>query len=231
MSNQKNAKPRKPAKVGCKSMIVIDCKRTNLPVWGELYDYGMETSQMMAEYRDSKDPALLQEILERSRFERDAWLRMSPPEYAGAAKQCLNIEAHLFQLGYDKHAIKAAQDETDRYIGLSAPNWQEQLDTYREVGREAMSKLPSCACCGKYMPKNRMFCGQCNVVVYCGQQCQKQHWEVHKLMCGLSGCGYCGKIPEKPMKCGKCMQVTYCDKECQTRDWKQGHKKKCKAKE
>ena len=50
-------------------------------------------------------------------------------------------------------------------------------------------------------------------------------------MCGLSGCGYCGKIPEKPMKCAKCMQVTYCDKECQTRDWKQGHKKKCKAKE
>ena len=231
MSNQKNAKPRKPAKVGCKSMIVIDCKRTNLPVWGELYDYGMESNMMVVEYRHSKDPALLQEILERSRFERDAWLRMSPPEYAGAAKQCLNIEGHLFQLGYDKHAIKAAQDETDRYIGLSAPNWQEQLDAYRDGGREAMSKLPSCACCGKHIADKRLFCGQCMTAVYCSPVCQKEHWDkVHREQCGLPGCGFCGKIPEKPMKCGQCMQVTYCNKECQIPHWQCKHKKECKAK-
>ena len=222
----------KPAKVGYKSMVLIDCRRTNLPGWGELYDYGMKTAEKMSEYGQSKDPGLLQEILQRTRFERDGWLAMSPPEYAGAVKQCLNMEGQLFQLGYDKHAIKAAQDETNRYLELSAPNWQEQLKAYRDMSREAMSKLPSCACCGKYIPGKRQFCGQCKVVVYCGVDCQKEHWaKVHREQCGKPGCGFCGKIPEKPMKCGKCLQVTYCDKECQTRDWKFIHKKECKAKE
>ena len=230
MSKEKTEKPQKPVKHKYKSMVVLDCERTNLPVWGELYDYGMETSCKSAEYEQSQDPALLQEIVERSRFERDAWLRMSPPEYAGAAKQCLNLEANLFQLGYDKHVLKAAQDESDRYIELSAPEWQEQLQAYREYSRRMLTMMPSCACCSKRIAGKRLFCGKCNVVVYCGVECQKEHWtKVHREQCGLPGCWYCGKIPEKVMKCGKCMQVTYCDKECQTRDWNQGHKKKCQA--
>ena len=221
----------KHVKLGYKPMVLIDSKRTDLPGWGELFDYGIKTGEMVAAHGQSKDPVLLQEILERGRFERDGWLGMSPPEYAGAAKQCLNIEGHLFQLGYDKHAITAAQEETDRFIELSAPNWQAQLCEYRKISREALCMLPSCACCGKHLADKRLFCGQCMTAVYCGPVCQKEHWDkVHREQCGLPGCGFCGKIPEKPMKCGQCMQVTYCNKECQIRHWQCKHKKECKAK-
>lgn len=231
MSNQKTSMP-KPVKIGYRPLVMCDSIAVDRPGWTELFDYGIKTGEMINQHGQSKDPTLLREILKRGRFERDEWLAMSPPEYAGAAKQCLNIEGHLFHLGYDKHVIKAAQEETDRFIDLSAPNWKEQLGDHRARNREAMSKLPSCACCGKFIPGKRQFCGQCKVVVYCGVDCQKEHWgKVHRDQCGLPGCGFCGRIPEKPMKCGKCLQVTYCDKECQTRDWKFSHKKECKAKE
>lgn len=234
MSKHKTNMPPKPEKLKCKSMILLDSKRTNLPGWGELYDYGIETGKMIEEHGQSKDPAFLQEILRRTRHERDQWLSFSPPEFAGAAKQCINIEGLLVQLGGDKHAMQSAQNETDRYFQLSSPSWQVELDAYREFSREEMSKLPSCACCDKYITDKRLFCGKCCIVVYCGAECQKEHWDKgHREQCGLPGCGFCGKVPEKPMKCGKCLQVTYCSKHCQTRDWHSGkhpHKKKCKPK-
>ena len=222
--------PRKPQKVQCKPLVLVTSKRTNLPGWGELYDYGMETGHMMQEHGQSKDPAILQKILERCRHERDGWLLFSPPEFAGAAKQCINIEGLLVKLGSDKNVMKAAQDETDRYIELSAPNWKQHISIYAELAREETSKLPSCASCDKYITGHRQFCGQCNIVVYCGAECQREHWaKVHRDQCGKPGCGFCGKVPEKPMKCGKCLQVTYCSKHCQIRDWNYQHKKKCQA--
>ena len=192
----------KPVKFKSTPMVLVDCKRTNKPGWGELYDYGMETGIMMSQYGESNDPVLLNEIILRCINERDGWLKMKPkPEYPGAAKQCINIENHLFRLGYDKHAMKAAQDETDRYIELSPPDWQSQLQAYVEVSRENMTMLPSCACCDKAITGKRLFCGQCKIAVYCGTDCQKQHWsQVHREQCGKPGCGFCGKIPQKPMK-------------------------------
>jgi hypothetical protein len=227
MSNKKTDMP-KPGKFKCTSMVVMDCKRTNKPGWGELYDYGLKTGQMMAECGQSDDPVLLNAILERCKFERDAWLNFEPePEYPGAAKQCINIENYLFRLGYDKDAMKAAQDETDRYIELSPPDWQLELQAYCDINREVKQMLPSCSCCDKAITGKRLFCGQCKIAVYCGTDCQKQHWsEVHREQCGKPGCAFCGKMPKKPMKCGKCLQVVYCQKECQIRHWKYGINKK-----
>jgi hypothetical protein len=227
MSKKKRNMP-KPVKFKITPMICMDSKRTNKPGWGELYDYGLVTGQMMADNGQSDDPVLLNAIMERCKVERDGWLNIKPePEYAGAAKQCINIENYLFRLGCDKDGMKAAQEETDRYIELSRPYWKPQLELYRDVNREARKILPSCACCDKVIIGKRLFCGQCKIAVYCGTDCQKQHWsEVHREQCGKPGCALCGKIPEKPMKCGRCLQVVYCQKECQIRHWKYGTDKK-----
>ena len=180
---------------------------------------------------------MLQEIVDRCVYERDEWLKLAPTGdeefkrhcFAGVAKQCMNLENYLFQMTNKKQAMQAVADETDRYIGLCSTKMQIELrDTVKE-NREASSFLPICACCDKYNPDKRHFCGRCMTALYCDVDCQKTHWPVHKLQCGQPACAACGKIPEKPMKCGRCMQVTYCDKAHQKYDWC-SHKKECKAK-
>jgi hypothetical protein len=224
----------KPVKFGFKNAVACDCAPdVYKPGWKKLYDYGLETGALCLQLKHTKDPAaLLEELLQRAYFERDGWLRMSPPEYAGAAKQLINIEGHLFMSGHDKHTVKAAEYKTDELIGMSAITWHADLREVRDHNRDARSMLPCCACCGKYNPHKRLFCGKCNVAVYCGVDCQKQHWEVHKLQCGKPACAACGKIPENPipMICGRCRAVTYCHKAHQTWHWHYAHKQECKKK-
>merc|ERR1719252_272220 len=40
-----------------------------------------------------------------------------------------------------------------------------------------------CAFCFKEAPNKKEFkqCGNCKLVSYCSRECQKNHWEVHKL--------------------------------------------------
>ena len=203
------------------------------PGWEELYHYGIETGALGLKYdriKHTKQGAELgHKVLERMRSECTSWLAMKPPELPGAAKQCINIEGMLFQLGYDKHAIKAAENETDTMIDLCACSWHAELRGFVKYNREGRSMLPCCASCGKYIQQKRMFCGKCKTAAYCDEDCQKKHWAVHREQCGAEACAACGKIPEKPMKCGRCKSVTYCSKEHQTRHWKQEHKKECKV--
>ena len=64
MSNHKTNMP-KPVKLGCKPLVMCDIVPVDKPGWKELFDYGMETGVKINQHGQSKDPALLQEILER----------------------------------------------------------------------------------------------------------------------------------------------------------------------
>ena len=203
------------------------------PGWTELYNYGMETGAMNSEYEKTKDPAFGEEMLRRMRFERDEWLRMTPPEYPGAAKKAITMIAHMFSLGYDKHAINAVKEEADKYVSLSPTHKQAELRAMYNHNVLATSLLASCAECGKHTPQEqrRLFCGQCEIAVYCGPVCQKKHWKQgHRELCGQQRmCKACGKLLDKPMICGRCASVWYCDKAHQQYDWQWSHKNKCKA--
>lgn len=228
----------KPVKLSCTTVLAIDGPPNvgRNPEEQQLYDYGVETGLMTVGYDNTKDPALLDQIVERVIFERDAWLRMSPPDneqfahhcLCSAAKQSMNLEQYCFLKGCDKDAVKAVEDETDRLIGLSG-SYKDQLLKALQHNRFARSMLPCCAWCFKHIPDKRMLCGKCHIAVYCGVDCQKEHWNEHRKQCGQAACAACGKIPEKPKKCGQCMVESYCDKAHQTWHWKNGHKEKCKA--
>jgi hypothetical protein len=184
------------------------------PGWKELYDYGVETGALGLRYSQTKDSELLEQILHRCHFELNAWLRMSPPEYAGAAKQSINIEGHLFTLGFDRDAVEAAKAETDKLIALSAASWRAQLREVCEINREARSFLPCCAGCGKYQPGNGVMCTGCNVAEYCSLACKERRWEeIHKTRCAKQrACEACGNLPVKHLKCGRCKAATYCNR-------------------
>ena len=203
---------------------------TDHPDQKKWYDYGRETAYLGMCYEKTKDPALLQQIMQRCETEATGWLAMDPPDYAGAAKQYMNIEGQMFSSGHDKAAIKEAMARTDHYIRISGPVWHDDLLATCEYNREQLSLLPCCACCGKSADQKRFFCGKCGIAVYCGKQCQKQHWdEGHRELCGTQKtCSACKKLLDKKMKCGKCNAVFYCNKEHQTWHWKHGgHKKEC----
>ena len=89
--------------------------------------------------------------------------------------------------------------------------------------------LPCCACCGKSAEYKRLFCGKCNIAVYCGKQCQKLHWdEGHRELCGEQKmCAACKKLLDTRLMCNRCNDAWYCNKAHQTWHWKHGHKKEC----
>jgi len=223
----------KPVKYKCSTAVVGDAAPVfDKPGWKELYYYGMHTGDMSVEYDETKDPVLGEEILKRMRFERDAWLRMTPPEFPGAAKKSITIAFHMFSLGFDKHTINLAKEEAEQYIALSPVDKQPLLREVYKHNLFATSLLTCCAECGKYTSheQKRLFCGQCKIAVYCGPVCQKKHWdEGHHDLCNKQRmCAACGKLLEKPLKCGRCNAVWYCDKGHQEHHWKWSHKKNCK---
>lgn len=91
--------------------------------------------------------------------------------------------------------------------------------------------IVQCTYCGAINPK--MTCSRCKSAHYCGVDCQKVDWPVHKHNCNKSSstltirCGHCGKR-DPMMKCGKCLRVHYCDTECQLNEW-ETHKLECKS--
>jgi hypothetical protein len=222
---------QRPPKFSSSLAVVCDSAPDLLkPGWKELYDYGIETGALGLRYSQTKDPALGRELLQRCYFEAEKWLQMDPPEYAGAAKQFINAEGHLFTLGHDGDTVQAAEKNTDHFVGLSAASWRAQLREACEINREARSFLPCCAGCGKYQPGNGVMCTGCNVAEYCTLACKERHWEeIHKTRCTKHrACEACSNMPVKHLKCGRCKVATYCNKAHQAWHWSRGHKKECK---
>lgn len=102
---------------------------------------------------------------------------------AGVTETTLNID----QKGYKKPSAFAS---TDAYGALLAQGIVPNSDVERQYKRAyraaAMAHNP-CAFCGAY--DARMRCETCMIafgrrVAYCGLDCQKKHWKMHKLVCG-----------------------------------------------
>ena len=70
---------------------------TDHPDQKKWFDYGKKTTSLHMLYETNKDPTLLQEIMQRCETEATGWLEMKPSDYAGAAKQYLNLESHMFR--------------------------------------------------------------------------------------------------------------------------------------
>ena len=80
-------------------------------------------------------------------------------------------------------------------------------------------------------------CVGCGKAQYCGRDCQKHHWKVHKAICQrdkgndtfktqgiptavplISKCNSCGRESSSLKRC-PCHLVAYCSTECQRNDW------------
>jgi len=222
---------QKPTKFTSNAVLVREvAPNVHNPVYKRLYEYGIVTGNLVLQNQKDKDPAKAKEILERCVFECEAWLAMSPPEYDGAAKQYINIESLMFQLGYDSNALKITEQKSDDIIAKCTTNLQRQLREAVGINREQRSFLPCCAGCGKHQPSDGIMCTGCHIAEYCSLPCQQQHWEqLHAKRCGKQrACAACGNLPVKHLKCGRCMDATYCCKAHQSWHWSYEHKKECK---
>ena len=222
-------KGKKIARKQVVGLVVSDSIPSTKEGWTDLYNYGIQSGQMMNTFNDSKDGDLARTIIDRMHYEHDKWLKMTPPEYAGAAKCSLNIETIEFQIGANKQRMTELQEVTDEEIKQSAANWQDNLQEVRENNRNARSMLSCCERCGKLVEKRR-FCGKCRTAFYCGGDCQKLDWDAgHRDECGkLVVCACCGKLLRDPiMTCARCRGPKYCNRVHQAWHWSHGHKREC----
>ena len=69
-----------PAKIGITNALMCDkpFMQWRNPKQKELFNYGIETGIKGLQYNDTKDAALLQEIVDRCVYERDEWLKLAP---------------------------------------------------------------------------------------------------------------------------------------------------------
>jgi hypothetical protein len=72
--------------------------------------------------------------------------------------------------------------------------WREPVDwlvkkDFKEMGGDREGRKERCASCGVEGSgdKKLLRCGACGSVSYCGPDCQKQHWKVHKTTCKKVG--------------------------------------------
>jgi hypothetical protein len=222
---------QKPTKFTSNPVLVREvAPNIHNPAYKTLYEYGIVTGNLVLQNKKDQDPAKAKEILQRCFYEGNAWLAMSPPEYHGAAKQYINVESLLFQLGYDSNALKITEQKTDEIIAKCTTNLQAQLREAVATNREQRTFLPCCAACGKYQPKDGFMCPGCYITEYCSLACKQKHWEDgHNTLCGKQrACAACGNVPHKPIQCSRCTGATYCNEVHQMLHWKNGHKKECK---
>lgn len=97
--------------------------------------------------------------------------------------------------------------------------------------RDSASAAAICGVCGN--TKSDIICGQCKIVRYCSQECEKKDAERHKQFCQTITmrfyCTNCKKKSQTELShCARCHKVYYCSPACQREHWKKGHKKECK---
>ena len=110
---------------------------------------------------------------------------------------------------------------------------------------EARSDVLKCAQCGQFNTTLSK-CSRCEVERYCGAECQRAHWKVHKKVCvplatveveevgdvasaaDVLQCATCGRssCDTELRRCARCEVERYCSAECPRAHWKE-HKKVC----
>lgn len=70
--------------------------------------------------------------------------------------------------------------EPDPVVGSCNGSYLEKI----EAGvRRALTRV--CAGCGRVDQGGKMRCCPCKAVHYCGAECHRAHWKVHKVVCGV----------------------------------------------
>jgi len=120
------------------------------------------------------------------------------------------------------------------------------------VAQGVAASADSCYYCGK-QGSGFKCCSKCMQAFYCGAECQKKAWKVHKQTCAppppkidlmasmasmqeasdparmagsADSCSHCGKEGRDLKRCLRCMHAAYCGAECQKAGWRV-HKKTC----
>ena len=75
-------------------------------------------------------------------------------------------------------------------------------------------------------------CGACRDFSYCSVECQRAHWDHHRVSCRRRQrrCVVCTSRVldiEPPLPTCHCGKRRYCGEECQAKDWAAGHAQKC----
>lgn len=82
---------------------------------------------------------------------------------------------------YEEKTISSANSTPTKYTESAREDHFADLKVYSN------GILRKCAMCEREFHSDQSFpCSRCRAIVYCGPNCQKQHWkETHKSMCGL----------------------------------------------
>ena len=114
----------------------------------------------------------------------------------------------------------------------------------KQLGKE-FKALPkygaTCTYCLKAdTPGTKNLICPCQRAFYCSKECQRNHWDEHKIVCSryqenlnsreTKSCDECGKeVTKGKIKNCPCKKAFYCSKGCQTASWKE-HRKVCEWK-
>jgi hypothetical protein len=126
-------------------------------------------------------------------------------------------------LGFQLHALCALVQEYVEEIADVTLLSERQ----RRRGDIAAS-ITTCACCLKapsILDTPLLRCSECEITMYCSDDCLQRHRGVHKKSCREAarrkGCKCCGKKEDVVdlQLCARCKRVRCCNSECQIRDW------------
>lgn len=105
-----------------------------------------------------------------------------PPKLAKSNDIAAVTVSHPPGQAYEEKTISSAHSTPTKYNTESARD-----DNFADTKLYSNGSLRQCAMCEKeFHSEQSLPCSRCCALVYCGPNCQKQHWkETHKSMCGL----------------------------------------------
>ena len=161
-------------------------------------------------------------------------------QFSDRTRICKKKANPLINLGFgmDKYFRRAIAYHlsTDRCEVLLENKFLQKVDLLPETNH--------CSFCSSEVMSARK-CLRCHSAIYCGEECQRRHWKVHKLLCKRAVvhssaiakpistqiqhavCSRCKAKSNDLKKCTRCKLVAYCGKQCQKEDWSE-HKMICK---
>lgn len=87
---------------------------------------------------------------------------------------------HMFDV-----PINAAADQDFRSVFrvIGVPVCDQKAKSCVKIVNEIIKSQMQCANCGS-SSANILFCSRCKDVAYCSVDCQKEHWKIHRQICG-----------------------------------------------
>lgn len=104
--------------------------------------------------------------------------------------------AHLLRLSTEQHHPAVLSFESKLYWVLIAhqPRTDQIKKPHHAMDNRSIGRCNNCEKTEREGKGEFIFCGERKKVVYCSQQCQRAHWEEHRLDCTKGA----PKTPEEP---------------------------------